>query len=287
MVRAANLTGLTIQIPPQPNWTTIVNSTDWLTTVLKEKIISDTGDGSLHDGRLLSRLGHLAILQQILSSSIRSALIIENDADWGVEIRAQTPAVAHAVQEITKSNDDINPWGEKWDILSLGHCGAGILDRADSKYVVINDSTSIPPSNYSRLRDPGRKTPDHGRLIYPTSGQVCTYAYAVTFTGAAKIFSLLADVNGPWDLELAALCGQEKIACYAVAPELFHHQRWTGHAVLSGDELHGGLHLGEKSQKFTHNILHSARCNSEPEVDLRSGLVECLPTGYTREAYGT
>jgi len=45
----------------------------------------------------MSRLGHLSILQHILSLNISSAIILENDADWAVEIRSQTPAVASVV----------------------------------------------------------------------------------------------------------------------------------------------------------------------------------------------
>jgi len=45
----------------------------------------------------MSRLGHLSILQHILSLKISSAIKLENDADWAVEIRSQTAAVASVV----------------------------------------------------------------------------------------------------------------------------------------------------------------------------------------------
>lgn len=210
---------------------------------------------------------------------------MENDADWAVEIRSQTSAVARAIQNLTHDNDTINPWGTHWDLLILGHCGAGHRER--SEYAIINDTTAISPELYSNLRDPGRETPVKGRLVYASSGAACTYAYAVTRAGAAKIFDISVDSPAPWDLQLGDLCGQGKIDCYAVAPELFHHQRWTGHKVVSGGDLHGQLQLGERSQKFTNNIVHSARCNSEPDVDTKKGLIQCLPMGYTRKVYPT
>jgi hypothetical protein len=64
-------------------------------------------------------------------------------------------------------------------------------------------------------------------------------------------------VYGPWDLQLGDLCKGAQISPYAVAPALLHHQRWTGHAVPTGDGLHGELHGGERGQKFTHNAVRS------------------------------
>lgn len=290
MIRAANLSEITVHIPFQSNWTGVVNSTDWLTPNLKQKIVADSEGGKLHDGRLMSRLGHLSTLQHILSSNLSSAIIFENDADWAVEIRSQAPAVARAIRQLghtNRTNDGTNPWGTNWDILNLGHCGASYGHPDDSRYVVVNDTSSIAPELYSALRSPGRDVPVHGRLVYPTSGAVCTYAYAVNRASAAKIFDVLVDQEGPWDLLMGEACNRKLLDCYAVAPELFHHQRWTGHAVLSGDELHGGLHLGERPEKFTHNIVHSARCNSELDVDLKKGMVQCLPKGWTRKFYPT
>ncbi len=93
-MRATNLTDLAIHTPSQSNWTAVVNSNDWLAPALKWKIEAAPEDGSHHDRKLMSHLGHLSILQHILSSNISSAIILENDADWAVVIRSQTPAVA-------------------------------------------------------------------------------------------------------------------------------------------------------------------------------------------------
>ncbi len=97
MMRAANLTDLTIHIPSQSNCTTVVNSIDWFTPAPKWNIEAGIEDVSFHDGKLMSRLGHLSILPHILSLNISSPIILEDDADWAVEIRSQTPAVASVV----------------------------------------------------------------------------------------------------------------------------------------------------------------------------------------------
>jgi hypothetical protein len=76
-----------------------------------------------------------------------------------------------------------------------------------------------------------------------------------------------------------------------VTPEIFHHQRWTGHRVTSGGKLHGALEPGETSQKFTININYSARCNSEPDVvearasGRQKGFIQCHPTGLAKQKY--
>ena len=89
MKRAANLTGLTIHIPTQPNFVLSLNSTPWLTPVLKAKIQEDNGDdGKLHNGQLMSRLSHLNVLLGMLDANISTAIIMENDGDWGVEIKS-------------------------------------------------------------------------------------------------------------------------------------------------------------------------------------------------------
>jgi len=101
----------------------------------------------------------------------------------------------------------------KYDLLALGHCGAG---RA-SPFLVINDSTALTPSLYSKLRDPGHDVPEHGRLVYETNGAVCTYAYAVTSEGAENLIANLEDRDGPWDLLVADLCNNnEELWCGAV-----------------------------------------------------------------------
>lgn len=227
MHRAANLTGLTIHIPSQPNFPLSLDSTPWLTTVLKAKIEEDTGeDGKLHNGQLMSRLGHLNVLHGMLDANISTAIIMENDGDWGVEIKSQTPAIASAIRNLTHANNiDTNPhpWGMNYDLLALGHCGAS---RA-SPFLVINDSTALPPALYSKLRDPGHDVPEHGRLVYETNGAVCTYAYAVTRKGAEKLIANMEDRDGPWDLLVADQCSNnEDFWCGAVTPEVFHHQRW-------------------------------------------------------------
>jgi len=110
-----------------------------------------------------------------------------------------------------------------YDLLALGHCGAG----RTSPFLVVNDSTALPPPLYSKLRDPGHDVPEHGRLVYETNGAVCTYAYAVTRKGAEKLIANLEDRDGPWDLLVADQCNNnEDLWCGAVAPEVFHHQRW-------------------------------------------------------------
>lgn len=229
MNRAANLTGLTIHIPSQPNFPLSIDSISWLTPVLKARITEDIGDnGKLHNGQLMSRLGHLNVLHGILDANISTAIIMENDADWGVEIKSQTPAIASAIRNLAHVNDTdahTHPWGRKYDLLALGHCGAS--PRDDPSFLVINDSTALPPSLYSKLRNTGRGVPEHGRLVYETNGAVCTYAYAVTRKGAETLIAQLRDVDGPWDLLVSDQCNKnENFWCGAVTPEIFHHQRW-------------------------------------------------------------
>jgi hypothetical protein len=225
-------------------------------------------------------------MSRVLDLNYSTALILEDDADWDVAIRQQTPAIANALRTITYGS--VGPWGFNWDYMSLGHCAAGPVP--DDKYLVIDDNTTGPAAEFKTYAGPGKELKDHTRFVHGTGGTVCTYGYAVTRHGAKKLVDRLAVGGAPLDLDFNGYCGNG-LECYAVTPEIIHHQRWTGHRVTSGGKLHGALEPGETSQKFTINIQHSARCNSEPDVvEARAsgrlkGLIQCLPTGFSKQKY--
>lgn len=222
-----------------------------------------------------------------MDSNYSSALVLEDDADWDVAIRQETPEIAHAIRRLT--NGVIGPWGFNWDYIALGHCGAGKIP--DDNYLVINDNTTGPAEEFRALWGPEKDLANHTRFVHGTGGIVCTFGYAVSRHGAQKLIKHLSGSGQPLDIDYASMCSGGGLNCYAVTPEIIHHQRWTGHRVTSGGKLHGALEEGETEQKFTVNIKHSARCNSEPEVvkarasGAQKGLIQCLPTGFSKEKY--
>ena len=231
----------------------------------------------------------ISLILSIIASNYSSALILEDDADWDVAIRSQVPAIANAIRDITYGV--VGPWGFNWDYLALGHCGAGAVP--DDKYRVIQDNTTGPVEDYQALWGPEKDLKNHTRFVHGTSGTVCTFGYAVSRHGAKKLIDHLSGSGEPLDIDYAMQCNGGGLACYAVTPEIIHHQRWTGHRITSGGKLHGALEEGETEQIFTINIEHSARCNSEPDVvkartfGAQKELIQCLPTGFSKTKYSS
>lgn len=221
-----------------------------------------------------------------MKSGYSTALILEDDADWDVAIRQQTPAIANAIRTLT--NGAVGPWGFNWDLIALGHCGGGAV--SDDNYLIISDNTTGPAADFRTLWGPEKDLKDHTRFVHGTHGAVCAFGYAVTRHGAQKLIDHVSGSGVPLDLDYASFCSSG-LNCYAVTPEIIHHQRWTGHRVTSSGKGHGALEEGETSQKFTINIEHSARCNSEPEVakaraaSRQKSLIKCHPTGFAKDKY--
>ena len=231
----------------------------------------------------------ICAITSVISSNYSSALILEDDADWDVAIRSQTPGIANAVRDLT--NGVVGPWGFNWEYLALGHCGAGAVP--DDAYRVIKDNTTGPAAEHQALWGAEKELKDKTRFVHRTSGTVCTFGYAVTRHGAQKLIDHLSGSGEPLDIDYASFCGGGGLNCYAVTPEIIHHQRWTGHKITSGGTLHGALEEGETEQKFTVNIKHSARCNSEPDVvrvrasAVQKEWIQCLPTGLAKDKYNS
>lgn len=225
----------------------------------------------------------------VVATNLSTALILEDDADWDVAIRGQTPVIADAIRRLT--DGVVGPWGFNWDYLALGHCGAGAVP--DDNYLVIKDNTTVPAESFTALWAPEKPLLNHTRFVHGTHGTVCTFGYAVSRHGAKKLIKHLTHAGEPLDIDYASFCNSGGLSCYAVTPEIIHHQRWTGHKITSGGKKHGALEDGETSQKFTMNIKYSARCNSEPEVmrarasGRQKTLIQCLPIGKAKEKYTT
>lgn len=225
----------------------------------------------------------------VMSSNFSSALILEDDADWDVAIREQTPLIANAIRDLT--NGVVGPWGFNWDYLALGHCGAGAVK--DGSYRLIKDPTTGPAKDHKALWGAEKEIKNNTRFVHQTTGTVCTFGYAVSRHGAKKLIDHLSGSGQPLDIDYASFCNGGGLNCYAVTPEIIHHHRWTGKKITSGGALHGALEPGETEQKFTVNIRYSARCNSDPDFlkDHATGtqkeLIQCLPTGMSKDKYGS
>lgn len=252
LLAAANRTGLSIQIPIQP--------------IFKQEDIDALPISSKNKDNAHAWLGHLTTLAE--AGNYASALILEDDADWDVQIRSVMPNIAEAVHYITgartfrNSRTSDTPYGTKWDVLWLGHCGENIRFERPLKY--FKDPT-VPPY-YNSWEKNLSPDPHHNRFVHHSSGPICTFAFAVTNEGAKKMLDAPDKGKESFDIWLHVLCKQEKLRCISINPELFHHHEMPGRK----DSLINGLSDKEKvAREMTDNIWHSARCNvNHPDDDL-------------------
>jgi GR25 family glycosyltransferase involved in LPS biosynthesis len=222
-------------------------------------------------GSTLAWLGHLAVLQDMVSSGIETALILEDDVDFDVTIKSQMLKLSAAAQQFTNTSQDTSPYGSAWDVLWLGHCGES-WNRARSS-LQYPDSSRVPQNRYRGWQETsfGAIRDDH-RLVQWSSGPTCTYAYAVTLDGAKRILKLASKGRSTaFDIELSGLCVFGKLKCVTVMPPLFVQyvpaatngeyvseiERETKDGETPADDSQLDLAMGE-----TQNIVKSARCMS-------------------------
>lgn len=160
LAAAARLTGLDITTPPQPK-----NPDELVEAFRQMGAGAPPTPGEVQvpqRGSAKAWMAHLDLLRYVIGAGLESALVIEDDVDWDVDIRAQMRLVSDAVRAYTGvaegegegDQTTTAPYGEEWDVLWLGHCGALAM--------TLDGSPMPEPLMYS----------DHSRseyLVYPTS----------------------------------------------------------------------------------------------------------------------
>ena len=112
--KAAEAVGITLTIPDHG--------------VLKEMLVQnhnvDLGVEGRGSGSYQAALGHVALLDHFLALDVETALILEDDADFGLNIREQMSAFSDAIWEDFNSlrhHHTRDPYKmASWDVLWLG-----------------------------------------------------------------------------------------------------------------------------------------------------------------------
>lgn len=255
-----------------------------------------------------------------MKNNLETALIIEDDVDWDINIHQQMIDFAATTRALTQplygwslfsyadpafenptaydgQPPDLDfdalprtvppkrsPYGDNWDVLWIGHCGAmapnvslsnnglGELSKQLRRGRVVhrNDPTVPERDSISILEqevDPRETVPEHSRITHYPLHQFCTFAYAVSQKGARRILYELGlrKFDLPFDLMLRDICighGRPRNAiCLTVEPALVHTHKSGRHSTHSDiDTTEQNDHsLFEKP--FTRNIRHSVRLN--------------------------
>ena len=262
---AAELTRLSVEIPEQP-----YNTDDLIRAF--EGIGNSRLQQGIHPGHGSARawLAHLDLLKYVIASGISSALIVEDDVDWDVNVKTQMRLVSDNVREFMQAPaTDSSPFGSGWDVLWLGHCGDELaewnIDYADDTIVDVQIFTG-----WSKKYLLTQYLPLGHRAVQFVQDAGCTFGYGVTREGSRKILHFLgAGQDEAFDVGLMSQCVNGNLKCLTVLPELMHHYtplEGTGY-VSPNDEVNG---VGQSvpDEKFEHlmgstaNVKNSARCKA-------------------------
>ncbi|OOQ90679.1 hypothetical protein PEBR_03211 [Penicillium brasilianum] len=205
---------------------------------------------------------HLNAAQRIVQEGLRTALILEDDVDWDVSIKPQLQTFAHAVRTLqnTVYAPTESPYGDEWDILWLGHCGASCKTE-EPFYMIPNDPTLPKPTHLPTYYHgpPENVRPDSTRLVCTLQDAACTPAYAMSYRGAQRILAALSvnpsgfadklQTGDQIDLELGRMCKSGLLKCFAPYP------------ALTGTYRSAGL-----SSKGTDQSEHNRAAQMEPAI---------------------
>lgn len=174
--------------------------------------------------------------------------MLEDDADWDVNIKNQLVEFARGTRYILDQERQAthSPYGDGWDILWVGHCGARNIEDVDQRYWVIRDDpTAVPQSLWGYPRRQPNLTPPQlngtfNRVIYGPRRGLCTWGYAISLQGARR---LLEDQELeqalPSDRALNRLCYVGG-GCLAPYPPLIGTHRAAGSSDRDSDRGDAG-----------------------------------------------
>ena len=177
---------------------------------------------------------------------VQTAMIMEDDVDWDIMIKAQMTEFARGTRYIQRASKTIHsPYGDGWDIISTGHCGLGNTISEDQDYwVTENDPTVIGLKEQTWSRKPNL-TPagisgDRTRLVFSANRFTCLASYAISLQGAARILydqQILPNAV-PIDLALANICRKSVYgfnSCLAAYPMITGTHQPAGDPTKQSD----------------------------------------------------
>ncbi|KAI1259558.1 glycosyltransferase family 25 protein [Xylariaceae sp. FL1019] len=264
---AASLTGLSINIPVQPQ-----NPPELVEAFRGIRV--DGSDKHPSEGSARAWVAHLDLLKFVIAAEYETALILEDDVDWDIRLKSQMQLISDNVRAFTDTpDDDTTPFGLDWDVLWLGHCGSLIDDGMIPPPISYRDETRCETELYSGWSKRFiREKIEEGHRLVQTAGSttVCTFGYGVTKKSVMKLLDLLGKGAGmAYDLQLQDLCREKKLRCLLVNPQVFNHyeppaSEGDQSLVHAGDRADstGSENDFEFKQGSTGNIMKSARCQA-------------------------
>ncbi|KAM3414604.1 hypothetical protein BST61_g9763 [Cercospora zeina] len=135
---------------------------------------------------------HMNALQHVVKENIETALIMEDDADWDVNLKQQLVDFARGSKYLQGNSDSetSSPYGDDWDMLWLGHCGVYHGPRSSQRFWTSRDDPTVVPPELHRWqrRRPDMRHPllssNFSRITFAAKGGLCAIAYAIALLPA-------------------------------------------------------------------------------------------------------
>lgn len=214
---------------------------------------------------------------RIVEENIKTALIIESDADWDMRIHEILPGIANASRALADwpftaaghprdFATEVSPYGDNWDILWIGHCGT-VLDSGNGRVYPVKDPT-VPPEDkeYTFAGKPDRRQHPVGtRIVFEFKMTTCTSGYAISNQGARKLKTFLKESNTNIDIRMWNLCSQEpSLLCLSVWPQVITAAPSESNIKHKAGETAPGADVEDPSKEVTAgpSIKYSARRNA-------------------------
>lgn len=190
------------------------------------------------------------------------------------------------------------PYGDNWDILWLGHCGANLPPPSpySPNRIMLENDVTVPeprylkPMAHANLDTISSIYPPYTRLIHQANTTLCANAYAVTQAGARKLLFEFGvrEFSKGYDFALSDWCNGKSRAqredgaptprCLVVNPSVFGHH----FTEKAGSDI-TGVGRGGKPDRETRYVRWSVRMNLERLVKGEEGIVEQWPDTKTDE----
>ncbi|KAK9458415.1 hypothetical protein V1511DRAFT_492571 [Dipodascopsis uninucleata] len=195
-------------------------------TVPKRSAVEDFVPSLDNSGRQYSS-GHLAAWNYMLEKDVSTALIMEDNCDFDLQIR---DVLARAFLQIESNSaaarDETTGSIRGWDVLYFSQCKNDLLSGTVESARLYDDPRSVPDLVGSgvtqMLKELEIRLDDmqNGkRLVAYTNKSICSTAYAISKKGALKLLLQKSDMND--DPEVSKLIKSVSIQGYTFFPSIF------------------------------------------------------------------
>lgn len=226
------------------------------------------------------------VLQGFLETTLETALVLEADVDFDLNIESQATLFAQTLASDSDAPGTTeDPWSHNtWNVLWLGHMGVEL--SYTSELEEYQDPFALPFERlisgfndlYAHLRDTSRS-----QLVVRNAAPMASWAYVVNRQSAHYIIDAIQTDRRLLDETIHILCKGSKLRCVARVPELFHQHHVVGASGIDVDAKDDGiqdLRWAGRRHQYTYNIQWSAQCNAAGIGERLGSLWQCMPSQY-------